>query len=123
MSSYVVEFTAYLDVHKKPDGFPPFVQIIESYDDVQSTEHLKLIVNTRVTSLATAPGLIVFKKPTEIIESGHITFDKRRFVPWHMITHMEMRVELIPEPIRNAPDAMIPIDRTPAEKKEKETVN
>ena|SRR5579863_10530655 len=123
MSSYVVEFTAHIDERKRPEGFPRSVQVIESYDEVQSTEHLKAIVNSRVTSLAMAPGLVVFKNPTEIIDTGTISFNKRRFIPWHMITHLEMRVELIPEPITNPPDAMISGPNPESKKAGKETVN
>lgn len=106
MSSYFVEYTAYIDERKRPEGFPHFVQIQETYSDVESAEHLKMIVNQRVTQLANNPGLVVFKNPDEPIDATGITFSKRRFIPWSMFTHMEMRVEIIPEPFKSSLDEM-----------------
>lgn len=110
MSSYVVRFTGYIDERKRPENFPKTVEIIESYGHIESTEQLKMLVNNRVTDLAMAPGLIALKNPTNMIDASHIAFNKRRFIPWHMITHLEMQVELIPEPISHPPDPIVPID-------------
>ena len=109
MSSYVVRFTGYIDERKRPENFPKTVEIIESYGQIETTDQLKMLVNSRVTDLAMAPGLIALKNPTSMIDTTHVAFNKRRFVPWHMITHLEMQVELSPEPASHQPDPILPV--------------
>jgi hypothetical protein len=98
MSSYFVDFVAYVDRFKLPVGFPEEVHLQETFTKVESTEHLQFLVNERFKQLVMSKGLIVLINPEQPLETGHITFDKRRFIPWHMLTHMELKVQLIPEP-------------------------
>ena len=101
MPSFLVDFTAYIDENRRPDGFPREVHIKENYTDVPSTEILKKIVNDRFVALVTSQGLVVFKNPDEIYDQTTITFDKRVYIPWHMITHMHVsthQIIEIPEP-------------------------
>lgn len=113
MSSYFVVYTAYIDERKRPENFPRYVQIREVYDNIESTDHLKHAVNTYVTKMASAPGIVVFKDPDEIVDTSLITFDKRRFIPWHMITHVEMTAKVMFELPSNPIDAIAPIDPKP----------
>lgn len=114
MSSYFVQYTAFIDERKRPESFPHYVQIKETYQEIESTDHLKQVVNMRVTQLVTGPGLVVFKDPDEPTDESKITFNRRRFIPWHMITHLEMAVTLISEPNKAVLDTMISVNSSPA---------
>lgn len=122
-ATYFVDFTAYVDELRRPENFPREVHVQETYENVEDTQHLQMIVNDRFVKLVTGAGLVVLKDPTEIMASGVITFEKRRFIPWHLLTHMEVKVTLIPEP-RQPQDVLIPPNSAPTlEKKSKEVVN
>lgn len=115
-ASYFVDFTAYVDQRKLPVGFPTEVHVLETYSDVENTAHLQAIVNDRFVKMVNSAGLVVLKDPTGIIDSSVISFDRRRFIPWHMLTHMELRVSLIPEPSEQSQDSLVPNDPTVATK-------
>ena len=119
MSTYFVEFTAYVNERIRPEGFPHNIKIQETFENVQNTAHLQFRVNERFVQLASSAGLIAMKDQNAPIDSGVITFDKRRFIPWHMFTHLELRVELIAEPIISTQDGIVPVDKEP----KKESVN
>ncbi len=121
-SIYYVEFTAFINERIRPEGFPREIKVLEIFDNIESTAHLQFKVNERFVQLATSAGLIVLKNPSEILESGVVTFDKRWFVPWHMITHMGIRVERMPQRLSSSQDSLVPNDPTP-EKNPKESVN
>lgn len=121
MAQYFADYVGYVDERKRPEGFPREVHVHETYGEVESTDHLKAIVNDRFVKLVTAAGLVVLKEPSDILDSSIITFDKRRFIPWHMLTHMELKVQLISEPQRPQ-DGILPPESVP-EKKPKELVN
>jgi hypothetical protein len=120
-SSYFVDFTGYIDERKRPEGFPKQVHVKDVYDSIESIIHLQAVVNTRFIDLIKAAGLVVLKDEDEPIETGHITFDKRIFVPWHMITHMTLDVKHIPNQA-GPEDLLIPLTTEP-DKKPKEVVN
>jgi hypothetical protein len=110
MSSYFIDFTAFIDERKRPDGFRREVHIQETYNNILDTEHLQLIVNERFIKLVSSAGIVALKNPDEIIDSK-ITFDKRIFIPWHMVTHMSVNVMPITEPsIPISQDVLIPIN-------------
>lgn len=117
MSTYYVEFTAYVNERIRPEGFPHDIKIQETFENIESTAHLQFRVNQRFIELATSAGLIAVKNPDKPIESGVITFDKRWFIPWHMFTHMGLRVELIPQSSNSPQDKLSP------EEPQKESVN
>jgi hypothetical protein len=119
-STYFVDFVAHVDERKRPEGFPHEVHIQDTYENVESTEHLQHLVNTRFVSLVTSSGIVVPKDPDAIITGGVITFDKRRFIPWHMLTSMEVKVTLMPGP--QSQDLIVP-PSLESEKKPKELVN
>jgi hypothetical protein len=122
MATYYADFIAYVDERKRPENFPREVHVIETYADVDNPDQLKAIVNDRFVKLVTSAGLVVLKEPNGILENGIITFDKRRFVPWHMLTHMEAKVTMIQEPPMPQdpliPPGMIPFSSSEIEPKE-----
>jgi hypothetical protein len=120
-SEYFVEFTAYVNERIRPEGFPREVKLQDTFLNVESTEHLQYLVNDRFVKLVTSAGLVVLKDPDAITTIGVITFDKRRFIPWHMLTHMEVKVVLIPAQVRPQ-DSIVPPNSEP-DKKPKELVN
>jgi hypothetical protein len=120
-SEYFVEFVAYVNERIRPEGFPHEVKIQDTFKNVESTEHLQFLVNDRFVKLVTSAGLVVLKDPDETTTAGVITFDKRRFVPWHMLTHMEVKVVLIPSQARPQ-DPIVPSNSEP-DKSPKELVN
>lgn len=109
MSSYVVEFIAYIDRTKCPKQLDDTVSIFDIHKNVESTDHLKYLVNKKFLELVTSVGIIALKEPHAIIDEQIVTFDKRRFIPWHMITHLEAKVTLMPEPTKGVPDLLIPM--------------
>ncbi len=120
-ASYFVDFTAYVDELRRPENFPHEVHVQETYSDVENTNHLQAIVNDRFIKMVASAGLVVLKDSSGILDSSIITFDKRRFVPWHMLTHMEVSVKLITE-FPNPQEPLLPIRLAP-EPKQKEKVN
>lgn len=123
MSSYYVEYTAFVDERKRPEGFPRYVKVKDTYTNVENIDHLQQIVNERVKVLATGSGIVALKDPDKPLEQGVITFDQRIFVWSHMLTHMEIsKVALITEPIIGAPYSIAQAEPAPV-KKTKETVN
>jgi hypothetical protein len=96
----------------RPEGFPHEVHVQETYEDVQDTHHLQTIVNSRFIQLVTSAGLVVLKDPSEILDSSVITFEKRRFVNWSIITHMDVKVTRIPDLSLLPQDLLIPPDTT-----------
>jgi hypothetical protein len=121
-ASYFVDFTAYVNERIRPEGFPKEVHIQETYENVENTSHLQMIVNDRFVKLVTSAGLVVLKDPTGIMDSSIITFDRRRFIPWHMLTHMELKVSLIPETNLQPQDSILPPELV-QETKKKVVVN
>lgn len=104
---YFIEFSAYVDERKRPENFPHVIHIGETYD-VPSEEALKEVVNGRFVALVTSAGLIAMRDEDKPIETK-LTFNQRRFVPWHMITHMEVEVNMIqPEPPKVPQDLIVP---------------
>lgn len=117
-----VEFTGYVDETKRPENFPRRVYIRETYSDVPDIGSIQELVNQRFIKLASASGLVILKNPDEPVDNSIVFYDKRWYVPWHMITHMGLRVELLPNTEINLPDSIVPHD--PAEEpKKKELVN
>jgi len=98
MSEYFVRFAAHIDERKRPENFPKIVFIDETIG-VESIDQLSENVNRRFKGLVSAPGLVVLKNPDEILDTNVMTFDKRVFVPWHMITHFEAFVNLLSTPV------------------------
>lgn len=121
MSSYFADFIAHIDERKRPENFPHVVHVKEVYDSVESLAHLQFLVNDKFIKLVSSGGLVVVKED-EILDEGKISFDKRVFVPWHMITHMELDVHHIPEKPRQH-DSIVPPSSLPPEKPEKETIH
>lgn len=122
MPDFFVEFTAHIDERKRPENFPQDVYIRETYVNIQSAEDLAKILNRRFESLIRDPGLVVFKDIDDTIDSTVITFDKRVFVPWHMITHFFANVKPLVNQEKPSVDVLAPvveIDKNPP----KETVN
>ncbi len=109
MSDYYVRFTGYIDERKRPEGFPHHVIIDESYT-VENEAHLGQIVNERFKSLVQAPGIVVMKDANAPVEHGIMTFDRRMYVPWHMITHFDALIKLIspPQQKRDPLDISVP---------------
>jgi len=97
MSEYFVRFAAHIDERKRPENFPKVVFIDETIG-VESIDQLSENVNRRFKGLVSAPGLVVLKDPNEVLDTNVMTFDKRVFVPWHMITHFEAFVNLLTAP-------------------------
>lgn len=117
---YLVKFTGYVDERKRPENFPHEVHVTDVYKDVENLEHLQALVNNRFIGLVSSAGLVVLKNEDEPPEEGKLTFDKRIFVPWHMITHMTLAVKHMPAPLRPQ-DSIIPV--TAPEESTKELVN
>ena len=113
--SYFVDFTAFIDERKRPEGFPKTIHIKDTYDSVESIPHLQFLVNERFVKLANSAGLVVMKDDDEPIDEGKITFDKRLFVPWHMITHMKLDVFHIPAKPSMVQDSIVPTSLLPPE--------
>lgn len=99
MSTYLVEFTAYVNERHRPEGFPREVRVQEIFQNVQSIAHLQYLANDKFIKLVTSSGLVVLIDPDEPLEEGKITFDRRMFVNWSLLTHMTMSVKLITEPV------------------------
>jgi hypothetical protein len=111
--SYFIEFTAFIDERKRPENFPRKVHIRETYNDIESIPHLQFKVNDRFINLIQSSGLVVMKNEDEPVDEGKVTFNKRVFVPWHMITHMELDVFHIPPKQVTSQDSIVPPSPTP----------
>jgi hypothetical protein len=110
MPNYFVRFTAHIDERKRPEGFPHEVYVDQTYENVEGgAQQIRQIANQRFLELAMANGLVVLKKQGETLEQELVTFDKRIYVPWHMITYMHMQVnQLVEEQNVKAPDPIAP---------------
>ena len=115
--SYFVDFTAFIDERKRPEGFPKAIHIKDAYNNIESLEHLQYKVNERFVKLISGTGLVVLKDEDEVIDEGKITFDKRIYVPWHMITHMTLDVFHIPASLSTVQDSIVPVSSLPPEPK------
>lgn len=115
--SYFVKFTGYIDELRRPENFPHEVHVTEVYNEVESLQHLQFLVNDRFIKLATSAGLVVLKNEDEPSEEGKLTFDKRIFIPWHMITYMTMDVKYMPAKYQPQ-ESIIPSTVAPEEKKD-----
>jgi hypothetical protein len=119
MSNYFVKFTAPMDQRKRPENFPDEVSVVNLFYNVQNTEHLKQLVNQKFVELVTSAGLVVMKDPNAVIEQNMVSFDKRIFVPWHMLTSLTVEVKnLVEAPERNPQDSIVPPEEPPASEKE-----
>ena len=94
MPSYLFEFTANIDERKRPENFPNEIYVREQYPEIENDHQLQELFNSRFVTMIKNPGLVVFPDESEIIQTS-LTFDRRIFVPWHMITHFRGRVKLI----------------------------
>lgn len=122
MSEYLVRFIAHIDERKRPENFPKVISIDESFA-VETLDQLSQGVNNRFKNLVSAPGIVALKNPDEILEQNVMTFDKRVYIPWHMITHFEASVNLITPPVMKDPlDISGPVD-APATEPSKDIVN
>lgn len=113
MSTYFAEYIGYIDERKRPENFPHEIRIQDIYENIESTEQLQSLVNEKFVRAASTAGWVVLKEPAEIIDSVVILFNKCRFVPWHMLTHMELKVRLIPSPAVLTQDVIVPSNTTP----------
>jgi hypothetical protein len=114
MSNYFVKFTAPVDRFKRPDGFPEEISVVDLLYNVQGTEHLKQLVNRKFVDLVTSAGLVAMKDPDAIVDQNMVTFDKRFFVPWHMLTSLTVDVKLLVDPLeRNPQDLIVPTEDAP----------
>ena len=115
-STYFADFTAHIDERKRPEGFPHEIHDKQVFE-VESLQHLQFLVNERFIKLVSASGMVVLKDDTAIQDEGKLTFDKRVFVPWHMITHMTLDVNMMPaKPV--AQDSIVPDNIAPDKQKE-----
>lgn len=121
MAKYFVDFTGYIDEVKRPENFPREIHVKDVLDNVEDIQHLQFLVNNKFTSLVLGAGLVVFKNEDAVHSTG-ITFDKRWFVPWHMITHFGVEVKHIPEPVRPQ-DSIAPGESESEKKPNKEWTN
>jgi hypothetical protein len=121
MTDYYVDYTAFVDERKRPENFPKQVHVVRILNSIQGTDHLKHEVNQVFLELVTSAGLVAMKDPNEIVEQGMVTFDKRFFVPWHMLTHMQVDVKVLVRPEAVIPQS--PIVPTEPEIKPEEKVN
>ena len=113
LSSYFVDFTAYIDERKRPENFPHVIHDKQVLKDVESIPHLQFLVNERFIKLVSAVGIVAMKDE-DIVDEGVITFDRRVFVPWHMITHMKLDVNILPPP-KSTQDSVVPGHIIPGE--------
>lgn len=110
MSSYFVRFKGGVDRLRKPDGFPEEISLSEQYRNVENCvingvvcNSIAEVVNTRFQQLVNSPGIVILKDPNEIIDAGKVSFNKRIFIPWHMITYFALEepkiiTEILPPP-------------------------
>lgn len=119
MSNYLVEFTAYVDERRRPENFPHEIHVQDIFENVESITQLQYLVNDKFVKLVSSAGLIALKDPDEPLESGVITFDRRMFVSWGILTHMTVSVKQITEPASSISLVPPPIK----EKEPKEMVN
>lgn len=108
MPNYFVRFTAHIDERKRPEGFPREVYVDQTYENVEGAQQIRNIANQRFLELAMANGIVTLKKQGETLDQELVTFDKRVYVPWHMITYMHMQVNQLVEPSPKAPDQLAP---------------
>lgn len=116
LSSYFVDFIAYIDERKRPENFPHEIHDKQVFE-VESIPHLQFVVNERFIKLVSSSGMVVLKNEADITEEGKVSFDKRVFVPWHMITHMELKVDMMPA-APSVQDSIVPGHITPDKPKE-----
>lgn len=119
LTSYFVDFIAHVDERKRPENFPRVVHDKQVFE-VESIPHLQFVVNERFVKLVSQSGIVVFRNDDEPVDEGKITFDKRVFVPWHMITYMELDVKMVTTK-QDLQDSIVPGHILPD--KPKETVN
>jgi hypothetical protein len=115
MSKYFVTFTGHIDELRRPENFPNKIFIKKLYDNVESTQHLQFLVNEEFIKIISGPGLVVLKNEDEPLEEGRVTFDKRVYVPFHMITYLELDVQHMQEKPRSTVDLLVPPPVVPPE--------
>ena len=106
-SSYFVDFTAHIDERRRPENFPRQIHDKKLWDKIESIPHLQHLVNERFIQLVSSAGMVVLKDEDEPLIDGAITFDRRVFVPWHLITHMTVDVKLVNTP-QIVQDSIVP---------------
>lgn len=116
ISTYFVNFIASIDERKRPENFPRQVYDRKVFE-VEDLQQLQAMVNRRFIELVSSSGMVVFKDETAIHDENKLTFDKRVFVPWHMITHMVLEVNMMPvRPVTQ--DSIVPDNIAPDSPKE-----
>jgi hypothetical protein len=105
---YFVHFIAHINERTRPDGFPREIYVDETYE-VENDEHLKHLVNKRFIQLVSSMGLVVMKDYDETIDMNTLSFDKRIFVPWQMVTFFEVAVTYITPPPTKTQDPITPV--------------
>jgi hypothetical protein len=107
---YLLEFEAHIDERKRPENFPKSVFIREQYGNIEDSQ-LKELYNTRVKTIVTNPGIVVFPED-ESIDASKLNFDQRIYIPWHMITHFHGRVTLMTPQLPKTPlESLVPADQ------------
>lgn len=109
MPDYFFEFIGHIDERKRPEGFPREISVKESYSQLPTDEVVKELYNQRFKTMVSNPGIVVFLDSEQTVESK-LTFDKRVFIPWHMITYFHGRVKIItPQPVPENPlESLLP---------------
>jgi hypothetical protein len=124
MPDYFFEFTAHIDRLRAPENFPREVYVKEQYYQLPNDDVVKELYNKRFQIMIANPGIVVFLDDEPTIESK-LNFDKRVFVPWHMITYFHGRIKLItPQPGPDNPlENLIPSDPEPEPGDEKKLIH
>lgn len=84
IAQYHVRFTGRIDERKRPENFPKEIYVDAVYQ-VDSEEMLANEVNKDAIAFIKNQGMIIMLDPAQIQDS-RVSFDKRLFIPMHMIT-------------------------------------
>ena len=109
MSTYFVKYHAFLDRLRRPDGWPSKFELKEIYPNIMNDDHLQAVVNKRFVEMVSSAGLVFPKDPEAMEDHSRVTYNTRRFIPWHMISYFEMdEPKLVADtmmPQRQSPDS------------------
>jgi hypothetical protein len=92
--NFHVRFVGHINEHIRPENFPKEVFVDYTLEDF-SDEQLKKFVGDRMTDFIRQQGMVVHKKPFEILDETLLTFDKKIYVPFTMIAWMDLQVSFI----------------------------
>jgi len=91
MTRFLVQYGVHIDEERRPkdEGFHKLYVINHIYD-CKNDEMLADMVNANYIVFIQSSGLTVFKDSTDIREPGTGNITNRMFIPWKMISYLDV---------------------------------